>query len=114
MTAQRIPVPSAPGRKARTEQECRDFEAATKARIAVNEKRKELHDAIVRFVHANNGWVVSAPGQPIRIETPPDSDLIDKLADRGLDVQFQGTATRIEGKFLPVCIYMLHLPPLPR
>jgi hypothetical protein len=114
MSVSRIPVPSAPGRKGRTEEMRRSFEEQIKTKEAAAARRRELHDTLVRFVNANRGWVVSAvPGRPIRIETPPDSDLIDKLAERGFDLRPTGTGTRIEGGFItPICIYTLRLPSL--
>jgi hypothetical protein len=103
-----------PARKTYTQEERRSFEEQVKARQAAAARRRELHSALVHFVRANAGWVTSPPGHPLRIETPPDSDLIDKLADRGfVDVQALGSGSRIEaGVIRPVLVYELHLPPL--
>jgi hypothetical protein len=116
MSVSRIAVPSAPGRTARTEQMRQSFDDQIKAREAAAEKRKALWSAVNHFCRTNNkGWLVSAPGAPMRFECAPDSELPDLFIDRGFEVQSLGTGTRIEGgKFLPVCIYSLLIPSLGR
>jgi hypothetical protein len=92
----------------------RDFEAELKQQTAVTARQRALWDGICRFVHVNRGWVTSTASEKLmRIEVRPDSDLIDKLTDRGFKLQAMGTSSRIEGGIItPVCIYNLHLPPL--
>ncbi len=117
MSASRIPVPSAPGRIGRTEEMRRSFEEQIRAKEAAAAKRRELFNALSHFVQASRaGWVTSPPGDsPIRIEALPDGDLIDQLLDRGFNIQSLGTGEHIDGGFIrPVCLYALHLPPLPR
>jgi hypothetical protein len=104
------PIPTA--RKVYTKQDRLDFEQQIKAREAAAERQKELWSAINHFCRSNNrGWLVSAPGAPMRFECEPHSELPDLFIDRGFEVQQLGTGTRIEaGKLLPVCIYGLRIP----
>jgi hypothetical protein len=91
----------------------RDFEAELKQQTAAIAKRRALINAINHFVRANGAWLVSSPGDVLRIEAKPDSEVPDLLSDKGLALQSLGTGTRIEGgKFLPVCIYALRVPSL--
>ena len=88
-----------------------DFEAELKAQTAAIAKRRALIEAINRFVRAPGAWLVSAPGDVLRIEAKPDSEVPDLLSDRGLNLTPAGTGTRIEGgRFVPVCIYTFRLP----
>ena len=97
-----IPVPKNP-----------NFEAELKEQTAAIAKRRALLDAINRFVKAHGAWFVSAPGDTVRIEAKPDSEVPDLLSDKGFALQSLGTGTRIEGgKFVPVLIYRLHIPSL--
>ena len=92
-----------------------NFEAELKQQTAAIAKRRALLDAINRFVRGHGAWVTSPPnGSSLRIEVPPDSEVIDLLVERGLDLQPLGTGSRIEGGVIrPVCIYNLRIP-LPR
>ena len=90
-----------------------NFEAELKQQTAAIAKRRALFDAISRFVRAHGAWFVSAPGDTVRIEAKPDSEVPDLLSDKGFALQSLGTGTRIEGgKFVPVLIYRLHIPSL--
>ena len=98
-----IPVPKNP-----------NFEAELKQQTAAIAKRRALLDAINRFVRGHGAWLVSAPGDVLRIEAKPDSEVPDLLSDRGFALQALGTGSRIEGGVIrPVCIYNLRIP-LPR
>jgi hypothetical protein len=111
MADKRIPVPSAPGRIARTDEMRQNFEAELRAKEAAIAKRRELFNALSHFVSAKGAWLVSSPGDTVRIEAKPDSEVPDLLSDRGLNLTPAGTGTRIEGgRFVPVCIYTFRLP----
>lgn len=104
-----------PQRKGSTVEERKRYYERERERAAAAEKRKELFDALNHLCRSNDrGWLTSVAGDAsLRIECRPDSELPDLLVDRGFDLQSLGTSTRIEGgKFLPVCVYALHLPPL--
>ncbi len=107
----RIPVPSGPGRTVEIGQ---GFEEQIKAKEEATRKRRELFDALARFIRNNHGWATSAPGHSsLRLEAKPDSDLPDLLIDRGFTLQPLGTDSRNEaGVITPVCVYDLRLPPL--
>ena len=90
-----------------------NFEAELKQQTAAIAKRRALFDAISRFVRAHGAWLVSAPGDVLRIEAKPDSEVPDLLSDQGFALQALGTGTRIEGgRFVPVCIYAVRVPSL--
>jgi hypothetical protein len=87
MAEKRIPVPSAPGRIARTEEQRQSFEAGLKAKAALSEKYKAIWSALAVFIHRNGGWLTSAPGErPLRVEIPVHSELADRLFDLGYDL----------------------------
>ena len=106
MTTTRIPVPSGPGRTIKVGQ---SFEQQIAAKEEATRKRRELFDALARFIHANHEWLVSGPHeQVLRVETRPDDDLIDRLAERGLNPRLIGSATKVVGgKFIPIHCYNL-------
>ena len=91
----------------------RNFEAELQEQTAAIAKRRELFNALNHFVRAKGAWLVSSPGDTLRIEAKPDSEVVDLLSDKGFALQSLGTGTRIEGsKFLPVRIYALRVPSL--
>jgi hypothetical protein len=83
----RIPVPSAPGRTARDPELRKSFEEQLRAKQAAIKQQQELWGRLARFVHANGGWLTSAPGErPLRVEMPVHSELADRLFDLGYDL----------------------------
>jgi hypothetical protein len=91
-----------------------NFEEELKRKEAEIARRRELHGLISRFVRANGGWLTSPPGSTqLQIEAPPDSEVADLLAEQGWNIAPGPTATRIEqGRFIPVRVHTLRLPPL--
>jgi hypothetical protein len=88
-----------------------NFEQELKAKEAAIAKRRALFHAINHFVRGHGAWLVSSPGDALRVEAKPDSEVADLLSDRGFALQSLGTGTRIEGgRFVPVCIYALRIP----
>jgi hypothetical protein len=105
-------APTPTERKGSTPEERRNFEDEIKRKQAEASLRRALWEGLNGFVRVNGGWVTSPfNGSSLRIEAPPDSDLVDKLIDRGFDLQPISTGSRIEGGIIrPVCIYNLRLP----
>jgi hypothetical protein len=89
----------------------RDREAAVPSTVHI-EKRRRLFEALNAVVSTHNSWIVSPPGdRRVRIETPPHSSLIIRLAEAGHKVRFVTTGTRNTGNgILAVDIFELTLP----
>jgi hypothetical protein len=59
-------------------------------------RRQNLLEALTKFISANDGHVISPPGQRfIRIEIPQGSNLPVSLAEMGYQPVLCGTTTRI-------------------
>jgi hypothetical protein len=77
-----------------------------------SEKRRALFDALNAVVSAHGSWIVSPPGDRyVRIETPPGSSLVIRLAELGYKVRRITTGTRnTAAGIVPVDIFELTLP----
>jgi hypothetical protein len=79
----------------------------------VSEKQRRLWTALIEFINANGGTVVSIPFlKNLRLEVAPGSPLPAKLLEFGYSVHHAGTDTRIAptGKFVPRDIIEIVLP----
>lgn len=88
-----------------------------KAEASQIELRKNLFEALSKYIHGHGGWVISSPGRKdLRVEIPRGSSLPAKLADLGYSPRHCGTGTRLtsgntpETIFLPVDILEIKLP----
>jgi hypothetical protein len=73
---------------------------------AALERRKELWQALAKFIHANGAFVVSLPNVPrIRIETRRGSSLVSKLAELGYSPRHCGVGTRLTAGNTPETIF---------
>src|SRR5262249_18477866 len=83
-----------------------NFEQQIKATAQAIERRKELWNALSKFIHDQGCWVVSRPHvKDVRIQMPKNSSLPVKLRELGYDPQSIGVGVRAQtGKFLPVDI----------
>jgi len=75
------------------------------------EKHKQLFHSLAQYARMNGAWITSPPGQKwLRLETPSDSTLPDKLFDAGYSLQEIGTGERIEaGRILPTRVYQFRI-----
>jgi hypothetical protein len=114
MAEKRIPVPSAPGRIARTEEQRQNFEQELKAKERAIKRRLEIWEMLSRVIHNSGGWLTSAPGTPVlRLETRVGSDLPDRLYDAGFDLRPGGTSEKIcGGKILPANVFTFRISPV--
>jgi hypothetical protein len=99
-----VPIPVPTERKGSDPKARRDFEAELKAKQALSDKYKAIWSALNLFIARNGGYLISPPhAKRLLIEVPQYSELPDKLADLGYDLQPTGSNTRIEGgQFVPV------------
>jgi hypothetical protein len=86
-----------------------NYEAWVKAQSAAIERRKNLFEALHKFISQQGGWLVSPPGaREIRIEIPKKSDLPTKLTH--YNPRHCGVSTRIVSSgFVPVDVIAIYL-----
>jgi hypothetical protein len=81
-----------------------NLEDQIKAKAAATENRKLLWQALNQFISRHGGYLISPPHvKRLLVEVPQYSELPDKLADLGYNLQMAHTNTRIiGGNFVPV------------
>ena len=83
------------------------FERANEA----EQRRRDLSEALVRFVHASGAWVTSIPGKRLMtIEVVKNSSLPTKLTELGYRPILAGSTMRtVSSGFLPVDVIEIEI-----